>query len=110
MNPDQIQQGDVTLERVDKLPEGSKALKRMGGRVILAEGSQSGNSHYLDAKDVTLHEMPCGTRYLVNEGKQPVELKHTRDHDPVLVAPGVFIVGGINEVDHVAGMERKVVD
>ncbi len=109
-NPDQIQQGDVTLERVASLPEGCKPLPRSAGRVVLAEGSQSGNSHYLDAAGVTHHEAPDGKRYLVNEGAEAVELKHTRDHDPILVAPGVHLVGDLNEADHVAGMVRKVVD
>lgn len=110
MNPNQIQQGDVTLERIDKLPDGCKARKRAKGRSVLSEGSQSGNSHYFDAQKVTIHDGPDGVAYVTNDNPTPVDLKHTRDHDPVRVANGTWRVGGINELDPLTEMVNKVVD
>jgi hypothetical protein len=112
MNPDQIQQGDVTLERIASLPSGVgvKELPRINGRIVLAEGSQSGNSHYVDAPGAKFYEDAHGVRYLFNPTDAPIELKHTREHDPVLVGHGVHQVGHIHEVDHLTGLVSKVVD
>lgn len=111
MNENQIQQGDVTLERIDKLPKDCKPRKRIGGRSVVTEGSQTGNSHYFDHAQVTIHDATDGTAFVTNDAKRRVPMKHTRDHDPVFLAPtSIYRIGGINELDPLSGMERKVVD
>ena len=109
-NPNQIQQGDVTLERIEKLPEGFKPVKSKGPHLILREGSQSGNRHYIADKNVVLQVHADGSQCLVNKSKKAVRLKHTADHEDLIVSPGVHRVGDINEMDHIAQMQRKVVD
>ena len=51
-----------------------------------------------------------GSQCLVNKSKKAVRLKHTADHEDLIVSPGVHRVGDINEMDHIAQMQRKVVD
>lgn len=110
-NPNQIQQGDVCLECVDKLPAGCKVRKRVGGRSIVTEGSQSGNSHYFDDKKAVIYDAPDGTAYVCNESGDQMPMKHTRDHNPVMLAPNrTYRIGGLNEMDHLTGMVNKVVD
>lgn len=111
-NPDQIQQGDVTLEFIGHtLPEGLKPRPREGnGTVTLSMGSSGGHRHFFDSPDVTVHEGPGDSLYAHNVGKEDVQLKHTATHNPLMVKPGVHRVGGLNEMDHVAKRQRKVID
>lgn len=46
--PLQVRQGDVFLERVEKIPAGLKERKRDKGRVILAYGEVTGHAHAIE--------------------------------------------------------------
>lgn len=110
-NPDQIQQGDVTLELIDKLPEGVKVRPRSAdGTVNLSMGSRGGHRHYFDSPDITVFDGEDGQVFAQNLSPETIELKHTATHKPLYVKPGVHRVGGLNEMDHVAKMKRQVVD
>lgn len=50
-------QGDVRIIPVDKLPEGLKPVKRVAGRVILAEGEVTGHQHAIATDGVELYEL-----------------------------------------------------
>lgn len=110
-NPDQIQQGDVTLEFITSLPEGCKLRKRdPDGTVNLAMGSRGGHRHFFDSPDIQVYDGPNDTVFVENTGSDIVQLKHTATHKPLLVKPGVHEVGALNEMDHLAKRQRKVVD
>lgn len=108
-NPNQIQQGDVTLERIDQLPDGFVPVD-IDGDIVLAEGSRSGNRHYFAAPDVTLFQHADGRRAIRNANSAAIRLKHTKDHDDLVVDPGFYLVGNIREIDHLTGLVDKVVD
>lgn len=110
-NPNQIQQGDVTLELVSKLPEGCKLrLPDAEGRVNVSMGSRGGHRHYFHASEAKVYDAPDGNVFVENPGAKPIEMKHTATHEPLIVKPGIHAVGGLNEMDHLAKRQRKVID
>ena len=110
MNPNQNQQGDIRLEKIDSLPAGCKLIKRSQNGIILAESQVTNNRHYLLDRSVKLFEAPDKTRYLLNAGEENAELLHSKDHGAIRVAPGVHRVGVVNEIDHLTGMVAPVED
>ena len=104
----QIQQGDVNLERIDCIPEGAK--KR--DSYILAEGESTGHKHKLQVA-VAEKEKTCevyeknGTLYL--RVFSPTPLIH-EEHNPVLIPEGNWEVGNTYEYDHFAEEARIVRD
>ena len=107
-----LQQGDVALERICKLPSNLTPVKADKRGIVLAEGEQTGHHHRIEYQFtplVELLEAKDGTRFLVNKGDKPVSLVH-EEHQPITIEPGIYEVGSIYEVDHLAQMERKVID
>lgn len=110
-NPNQIQQGDVTLELIDKLPEGCKArLPDKEGHVNVSMGSRGGHRHYFKASEAKVYDSPDGKVFVEVPGPDPVEMLHTATHKPLIVKAGVHAVGALNEMDHIAKRQRKVID
>jgi hypothetical protein len=105
----QIQQGDVLLAPITKLPPGCKVAKKDKRGVVLAEGETSGHYHGIEESGVSLMEAPTGERYIVNETDHPVSLTH-QEHKPITVNPGVFQIGIVREKDWFTEMVRNVVD
>jgi hypothetical protein len=63
-------QGDVLLERVAKLPEKIKRVRRENGLVILAHGEATGHHHAIsDAGCALLEAETPGDRFLVASGR-----------------------------------------
>lgn len=102
----QLQQGDVLLWKVEKLPEGAAEVKRKNGAVVLAEGEHTGHAHRIMDVDALFFEKD-GKFYLKNE--KPVTLTH-EEHRPFTIDPGIWEVGQVREKDWLSGMVRKVVD
>lgn len=107
-----LQQGDVALERIAKLPANLKPVKADPRGIVLAEGEHTGHHHRIERKFTPLVELlqaEDGRRFLVNKGEKAVELTH-EEHNPITIDPGIYEVGNIHEVDHLAGMVRVVED
>ena len=107
-----LQQGDVALERIAKLPANLKPVKEDARGIVLAEGEVTGHHHRIDRKFVPLVQLledKDGKRFLVNSGNKAVELTH-EEHKPIVVDPGIYEVGNIYEVDHLTGMVDKTRD
>jgi hypothetical protein len=63
-------QGDVLLERVAKLPEQIKRVRRENGLIILARGEATGHHHSIsDAGCALLEAETPGDRFLVASGR-----------------------------------------
>lgn len=107
MNKDQIQQGDVLLRIVKKLPDGCIRLKTKQ----LAAGEHTGHHHsFCNEGNVVLMEAPDKTVFAVNEGDTPETLTH-QEHKAVTLQPGeIAEFGQVIEKDWFADMVRKVVD
>lgn len=110
-------QGDVLVERIDKLPDGLVKAKRDNlGRVVLARGEAHDHTHALR------NRLVCGFRMAGSEDVDYIEvggsgatLTHEyssgaqADHDPVALAPGTYRV--VRQREYVAPqIERRVVD
>lgn len=101
-----IQQGDVLLFSVDRVPEGAKAVKT-SGKIILAEGEATGHAHAITQVE------KCETFTLADalfiRCNAPVVVTH-EEHGNVTLDPGVWRVGIVREYDHFAEEARKVID
>ncbi len=103
---EQIQQGDVCLERVNKVPVGAKKLKRAHQKgTILAEGEATGHHHAI-ADECELYELN-GVLYLENE--HPVKLSH-EEHHTQTIEPGIWQIGIVKEYDYFEEVTRNVAD
>jgi hypothetical protein len=89
--PVQYRQGDVFLEKVEKIPsEATEVNCKKDGRVILMFGSATGHAHAFALKDVKLFKTADGQRYL--DVKPGAKLVHD-EHDAIEVQTGFYSVG-----------------
>jgi hypothetical protein len=101
------QQGDVILKVVDSIPSEAKAVSAKSGRYILAEGESTGHAHaVLECPAVELYERD-GTLYL--KVAEETEIVH-EEHRKQTVAPGVYEVSRVIEVDPFEDAIRTVAD
>lgn len=104
MTQQQIRQGDVQLQPVERVPAGCTQIPADGGRIVLAHGEVTGHAHaiYDHAADALqghdaapggtgskarLWRARNGERYL--EVVEPVTLKH-EEHTAHKLPPGVY--------------------
>lgn len=100
-----FQQGDVLIQAIE-MPEGVTKVKRVKGRLILAEGEVTGHAHAIKSKEAELYEKD-GVLYLRCETDCTVTHE---EHGPVTVPPGDYVVHRVVEVDPFADEVRKVAD
>ncbi len=86
--PTQVRQGDVLLVPIDEIPEAARPLRRIGGRVVLAEGEVTGHAHAIRSTAATLLEAGEDRFLQVGSG---VTLDH-EEHAQIDVAPGTYRV------------------
>lgn len=85
----QIRQGDVFLERIDKLPDGEqKIVSPEGSRLILVRGEATGHHHSVAAHNAIV--MLIGTEMFLRCLKKTT-LRH-QEHGPIPVLPGNYRV------------------
>lgn len=104
MNTNHIQQGDVILKRMTKMPRTAKLLQR--GRIVLSEGSSSGNIHYIP-KSASLYEDQDKKRYL--KVSQTTSIQHN-EHKPTALNPGIWLFDKVVQKDWLSGLVSPVVD
>jgi hypothetical protein len=102
MKQEQIQQGDVLIERVDSIPPKSKTLPHR----TLREGEATGHSHVAVAEDVRLF-MQGGKLFM--SAPSGTTIVH-EEHNPVTVPPGDYAINGVREYDHFDEESREVLD
>jgi len=100
------QQGDVILVRLDKFPDGVKKRKASERGQVLAEGEVSGHAHVLPT-EVPVFVREDGTLYVQTD--TPVELVH-EEHHVQTIAPGIYEVRKVREVDPFTDEIRAVQD
>lgn len=114
------QQGDVILQKVEKLPDNLKKLE--GATVAFGEVTGHNHTFYDDtvieaekfdhrtnkgSKKVNLYE--DSNKTIFAEILAPVFLRH-QEHLPIEFKTGVFRIGIVREYDHVEKLSRKVID
>lgn len=102
-----IQQGDVILKLRIEVPADAKAVKPGARGYVLAEGEHTGHAHTIEAiPSVEMYERN-GVMYL--RVMEPVPLVH-EEHHTQTIAPGVYEVGRVVEVDPFENEVRVVAD
>lgn len=103
-----LQQGDVTMEKVEGIPATAKRVSSDNGRLVLRDGEVTGHAHrVIESPGVELYEDEHGTLWMVTE--KPVDVTH-EEHKTVTVPPGKWQIGGVREWDYLQEMEREIVD
>lgn len=110
----QARQGDVFLERIDRISDGSRQVKNRP----VSYGESQGHGHVLEG-DVVLYETDDPDIYEleVKDGGEAF-LKHvmvasgvwTGEHHPVAIEPGVYRIQQQNEFDPYEKAMQRVVD
>lgn len=95
-------QGDCVFFKAKGFPEGIKEVKTN----VLFEGETIGHKHRIVEGDFKLYEKD-GVLFLSAE--TAVKVEH-EEHYTTVIQPGKYIVDRPREMDHVANMERKVID
>ena len=104
-NKHQIQQGDVTLTKLNQMPNGAvKITSRQ--RCVLAEGEHTGHAHVVEDSEAELIQL--GERMLLRLGRQAV-VTH-QEHNPITLEPGLYEIGRVQEYDYFSKMARAVRD
>jgi len=106
MNKNQLQQGDVLLKKINQLPDGVIEKARDNGSIVLAYGEVTGHAHRIVDIDAMFYEKD-GKSYLKNS--KSVILGH-EEHHQIIIEPGIWEIGQIQEKDWLSGMVRKVID
>ena len=96
----QVQQGDILITPLDRSPfataKRGRRVPPKGGRVILAEGSATGNAHALPAGDADLYELdpvdPAARIMVVHRDTTIVHGGSSIDHAPLPVIAGEHAV------------------
>lgn len=84
-------QGDVLLERIEKLPDGVKHQK-VKGEIVLAYGEATGHHHAIKKGKVKLYRDPQTQASYVEVAEAMAALTH-EEHAPILLEPGIYRVG-----------------
>lgn len=107
-NPKQLQQGDVLITQIDRLPSGLKALQPKARGYVIAEGEVTGHAHTIAPEAVeSMFVDNAGVIYA--QLARQVDLLH-EEHGPVSLAPGLYRFNGVQEYDHFQEEARQVVD
>ncbi len=101
------QQGDVLLKRRESLPSHTKKLKPKARGWVVAEGEATGHAHVLEVPGVELREDDNGVVWV--NVSEAAELRH-EEHHAQTIAPGVYEVGIVREVDPFTEEIREVMD
>lgn len=102
-----FQQGDVLLRKVSAIPADAKRRAAAGGRYVVAEGESTGHAHALVESEAVEMYGRNGVLYL--KVTEPTSLVH-EEHHAQTVAPGIYEVGKVVEVDPFTEEVRSVQD
>ena len=102
-----LRQGDVLFRRVDSIPKDAPKQKRIGGRLILVEGEQTGHAHAVLDKGAELYGDDLRVKFLSVLAEGGVAVVH-EDHDTLMLAPGDYEV--IRQVEYEPEGLRSVAD
>ena len=87
-------QGDICIRKIAKLPKGLKVADIENGQHIVAH-SETGHHHVIDSRNAQLLIDDTNSFISYLNVREPVDLKHLRDHDthqPLHFEPGVYEV------------------
>jgi len=103
-------QGDVLIQRVDKLPPGVVFIEPVNGRVEVAH-SETGHSHVMLAERTKAYKLPDSIMDIFLAVEEGDTLEHLRQHDThesIAFEPGIYHVR--RQREYVPGGFRRVED
>jgi len=106
MSKIQLQQGDVLIKSIDKLPEGCMEIAREDNVLAIMRGETTGHRHIIADTSVKLYELK-GELYL--EVAAPATITHD-EHKAIPIPEGIYQIGRVKEYDYIKDMERIVTD
>lgn len=108
-------QGEITIKRIAKIPDGSTMMKPERGQFIIGH-SETGHHHVISADGASvsvLDRPPEGMRILYAILENPTSLDHLREHDThesIMLEPGAYEIRIAREFDHYAELARQSAD
>lgn len=110
MNKRQIQQGDVIIKEIDKLPEGVRPVPRREGKIVVMAGEVTGHNHVMDSDKAALWVLEKnGIAQMYLEVAAPVTIYHD-EHKPLLIPRGKYEIGRVQEYDYFSLARQPVTD
>lgn len=107
-NPNQRQQGDVLITKIESIPTGLKKLQPKGRGYVIAEGEVTGHAHTI-APDAVEEMFVDDAGVIYAQLKKQVDLVH-EEHGPISLEAGLYRFNGLQEYDHFKEEARQVVD
>jgi hypothetical protein len=102
-----IQQGDVLIQSIDKIPSNLKNVKQSKKGYVLADGEITGHAHVIVDDDIEMMCDEVGSKFIAND--HTVEVVH-EEHGMVEIPAGTWKIDIVKEYDHFAEEARKVRD
>jgi hypothetical protein len=105
-----IQQGDVRIKPIDKLPEGCVQVKGDIRGHVFAEGEATGHYHAVrDALEVGVSKLYSLDGKLYFENEKNVTIEH-QEHDIIEIPTGSWEISRVFEYDHFTEELKEVAD
>jgi hypothetical protein len=111
--PFQARQGDVFIEKIDRIPDSAKKAKPEDGRIILAHGEVTGHAHAYDKRHVAMYRDDGAGSAFVTVNADPAtghggaDLTH-EEHSAIKTPTGDYEV--IRQREYSPEMIRNVAD
>lgn len=106
----QLQQGDVCIQRIDSIPHDVVRVDAVNGSFVLAEGEVTGHAHRIhDRIKLFMDTGLPGSGVCYFETDSSVDLTH-EEHNTVTIPPGRYRSFIVREYDHLEEATRRVVD
>lgn len=102
-----IQQGDVLIQSIDKIPQNVKNVKRSDRGFVLADGEVTGHAHVIVDDDIEIMCDEVGIKFITND--HPVTVIH-EEHGKVEIPAGTWKIDIVQEYDHFEMESRNVKD
>lgn len=89
-----LQQGDVIIRSIGKIPAGATPVSKSTRGFVLAEGEATGHAHVIQ-DEIEMYEKD-GVLFIRVE--KPVTVEH-EEHKPVRIESGTYEIGFVREYD-----------
>lgn len=98
-------QGDIFLVAINVLPQGITKIKRSKRGYVLAAGEHTGHAHVIE-DDLDVYQKD-GILYL--RAEKTIRVTH-EEHQPIIIEPGIWQVGRVQEYDPFMEETKNVQD
>ena len=100
-----LQQGDVIIRSIVKIPEGVNRVSKTARGFILAEGEATGHAHVIE-DDIEMYEKD-GVLFIKVD--TPITVRH-EEHDQISLSKGIYEIGFVREYDFSNEEIRRIRD